>query len=183
MLSTTKLEGWRRLNSGSGIDSWEVRLLDDASAAQWAPPVAALWAAGRPDGATRHRHHSELLRAYLLATHGGVWVDLSLLPMAPLDIPLHHHRHLLRDHRGAEGSRSGLGRGFFFAYSFPDPTLSLNVALLPHADKLDIGGGGGGGGRGGGGGLSSTGLTYRSLNVTELDQLSIQFETGVPGPL
>ena len=54
--------------------NWQIAMMSAAKAAEPAVPSARTQrAARRPDGATRHRHHSELLRAYLLATHGGVW--------------------------------------------------------------------------------------------------------------
>jgi hypothetical protein len=128
------IEGWRSLNSRPAADGptheidqgvisgWEVRVLSDATAAVWAAPVVALWAEGLPDGAGL-QHRADLLRTYLLATYGGVWADTSVLPLAPLDawIPQFEAR-----------APTSQVEELFFAYTFPDPTLSWQVSLIPH---------------------------------------------------
>jgi len=139
------IEGWRLLNP-----SWEVRLLDAATARTWAPPVFALVEGcsarnsksslrdNASEGATRRspclpeggriQHTADLLRAYLLARYGGVWTDVSVLPLVPLDNwlvcdGLGHNRKVL-------SSRYLYPRNFF-AYTFSDPSLSWEVSVIP----------------------------------------------------
>ncbi len=113
--------------------------MDSLSALEWAAPALALWEGldnqdlddddtrgmgdqsettrgpgTRPDG-TLLAHKADLIRAWLLAEHGGVWADVTLLPLAPLDAFLP---------RALPPDRS------FFAYTFPDPALSWEVSRL-----------------------------------------------------
>jgi hypothetical protein len=147
------VEGWRKLNEvpecsceGGGsvceegqqdcahetTRGWKVRVLDDSSVSEWAAPVKSLWDQGMPDGA-RLQHRADLLRTYLLATYGGVWADTSVLPLAPLDawIPRLEAIHSKRVKQRNPHNESS-ERDFFFAYTFPDPTLSSEVSMIPH---------------------------------------------------
>lgn len=125
------VEGWRALNP-----TWEVRLLDATAGELWAPPVGALTegrtfssgvsgVSGRPrlipEGG-RVQHKADLLRAYLLACYGGVWADVSVLPLVPLD------DWLVSKGLGLTASRRPRA---FFAYTFPDPALSWEVSVIP----------------------------------------------------
>ena len=144
------IEGWRALNP-----TWEVRLLDFASARPWASPVFDLiescsarsnangidskvgMDASDIDGRTSRRclpeggriqHTADLLRAYLLARYGGVWADVSVLPLVPLDDWLVSEG--LGHNRRVSTSSNHLPREFF-AYTFPDPSLSWEVSVIP----------------------------------------------------
>ena len=105
-----------------------MRFLDEETAGAWAKPVVDLWksedtSGPPPEGARRYQHRSDLLRAYLLASYGGVWADTNVLPLAPLDA-------WLEPYALGRGSRS------FFAFAFPDPALSTQVSLLPHGSRV-----------------------------------------------
>ena len=73
------VQGWRKLNP-----TWTVRVLNMASASVLAPRYAAV---------SRNRGHSalciplqaDLLRAELLSLYGGVWADVTTVPLYPLD--------------------------------------------------------------------------------------------------
>jgi hypothetical protein len=66
------IASWRSLNPG-----WDVRVLDDASYARFAD---------MSDVKTKRiAHWADILRLRLLARHGGVWADATLLCARPLD--------------------------------------------------------------------------------------------------
>jgi len=66
---------WRALNP-----DWHVRVLDTASALELSPSMRHLLEKRQQTPAAR----SDLLRLLLLAEHGGVWADASLLPLQPI---------------------------------------------------------------------------------------------------
>ena len=70
------VRAWRLLNP-----LWRVVLLDEAEAVRLSPAYAALKAAG--SGAVQL--WSDVLRLDLLSRYGGVWVDVQLCPVHPLD--------------------------------------------------------------------------------------------------
>ena len=70
------LRGWRRLNP-----TWRIRLLNVASASALAPRYATV---------VQQRNiciplQADLLRAELLSKYGGVWADVTTVPVHPLD--------------------------------------------------------------------------------------------------
>lgn len=75
-LVATCIDSWRRLNP-----DWRLTVLDAERADTHCPDLAPL---ARTPGITIQMY-SDLLRATLLHTHGGVWVDATLLCARPLD--------------------------------------------------------------------------------------------------
>ena len=71
------LWAWRILNP-----TWRVVLLDDAGARKIAPVYAANAELGGVRGV---QLLSDLLRLELLARYGGVWADMTVCPVQPLD--------------------------------------------------------------------------------------------------
>lgn len=71
-------QGWRALNP-----TWQVVVLDTARAMKLAPRFAR--AVRHAGGSICMPLLADLLRTELLAQHGGVWVDTSLVPIQPLD--------------------------------------------------------------------------------------------------
>ncbi|WP_164885808.1 capsular polysaccharide synthesis protein [Paenirhodobacter populi] len=67
------IASWRRLNPG-----WDIRVLDDASVAQYAD-ISDVPAHLPP------RFHADVLRLRLLARYGGVWTDATTYCHRPLD--------------------------------------------------------------------------------------------------
>ena len=68
---------WREMNPG-----WEVRFLDDATAARYLD-VGTLFGVASLQHTVAAR--SDYLRTYLLARHGGVWADATAWCWRPLD--------------------------------------------------------------------------------------------------
>ena len=98
-------DSWRRLNPG-----WELRVLDETSHAEHA---------GMSDVGTAHvANWTDVLRTRLLARHGGVWADATLLCARPLDqwLPI--------------AAPSG-----FFAFADPGPDRRIASWFLAAAPK------------------------------------------------
>ena len=77
---------WETLNPG-----WQVRVLDAAQAAKLAPEH--IRAVGHNSHLDLNEHlalKSDLLRLELLSQYGGVWADVSIMPVWPLDAWLPH---------------------------------------------------------------------------------------------
>jgi hypothetical protein len=90
---------------------------------------------------------SDMLRVYVLAHYGGVWADVSVLPLQPLDdflpaaLTLHFPpstKNAVAEARGDE--LQSQSQRSFFAYAFPDPLLSHEVSLIPffYNNKYDV---------------------------------------------
>lgn len=67
------VDSWRSLNPG-----WDIRLLDEASMAEWVDMPSL-------PGAIASAHKADVLRTRLLAKHGGVWADATVWCLRPLD--------------------------------------------------------------------------------------------------
>jgi len=77
------LRGWQRLNP-----AWDVRILDLAAAMLLAPRFNRIVATHRRTATIQLL--SDVLRLELLAIYGGVWADMSLMPVQPLDAWIQH---------------------------------------------------------------------------------------------
>ena len=73
------LHVWRALNP-----TWEVRVLNTATASKLAPRFAAATRKVGP-GRVCIQLQADLLRAELLSLYGGVWADTTTVPVHPLD--------------------------------------------------------------------------------------------------
>ena len=73
------LHVWRAMNP-----TWEVRVLNTATASKLAPRFAAATRKVGP-GRVCIQLQADLLRAELLSLYGGVWADTTTVPVHPLD--------------------------------------------------------------------------------------------------
>lgn len=73
------LEGWRALNPG-----WQIRVLNMTDALRMAPKFAASFELP-PNKRFCIQLQADLLRLELLNQYGGVWADMTTMPVRPLD--------------------------------------------------------------------------------------------------
>jgi Capsular polysaccharide synthesis protein len=96
-------ERWRQLNPGYSLE-----ILDEAAVRQMLGHLPLRLEAMAPQAL------SDVVRAWLLSRHGGIWVDASVFPLAPLDEWLPAHM-----------TQSG-----FFAFERPGPDRPISSWFL-----------------------------------------------------
>jgi hypothetical protein len=114
------VQQWRKLNPG-----WQINIVTDQNLRYFLPrmPEQLRYLRARK---VSYTHQSDFLRLHLLHEFGGVWSDISVVPLVPLETML---LHMLRD-----GSP-------FFAYRFNPRCGDKDIAswfLVASAPRLPL---------------------------------------------